>query len=160
MRHAKSDWSGNLPDFERSLNKRGLKDAKKMGAWLKKKKFVPELVVSSPAERAMQTTRIVCKQLGINSDEIILDKRIYEADLDDLLQVILEHGKKVNSLMLTGHNPGLDYLVNYLSGDQPHYTENGKLMTTAAIVVFNFEYEFSGKKGSGNMVIMARPKEI
>lgn len=160
MRHAKSDWSTNESDFDRPLNKRGLKDARRMGQWLKQQNIVPDRLVSSPALRTTETVKIVCKQLGINNEDIIWDDRIYEADLDDLLQVVAEHGKNANRLMLTGHNPGLDSLVNYLTSDEPQYTASGKLMTTAAIAAIDFRDGFNNKKGSGRMVMMARPKEI
>ena len=160
MRHAKSDWSANEPDFDRPLNKRGLKDAEKMGTWLKQQKLVPDLIVSSPAHRAKQTIKIVCEQLGKDVAEIIWDKRIYEAALDNLLEVIAEHGKHAKCMLLTGHCPGLDYLVAYLSRDEPARNGENKLMTTAAIAVVEFEKGISNKENSGKIAKLARPREI
>lgn len=161
MRHAKSDWSANLADFDRPLNKRGIKDAKKMGAWLKKRKFQPEAIVSSPAQRTRQTIGIVCEQLGKDSADIVWDERIYEASLNDLLKVVSEHGKNTGCLLLVGHNPGLDHLVNYLLKDPPPRNITGKLMTTAAIAVLEFgKAGISVKQGSGRLMNLARPKEL
>ena len=161
MRHAKSDWSANMEDFDRPLNRRGLKDAAKMGKWLRKQKIMPDRIVSSPAMRARQTIEIVCEQLHKPDSDILWDERIYEARLGDLLKVITEHGKSTECLLLTGHNPGLDHLVNHLARDAPPHTEAGKLMTTAAIAILEFgEKGISDKQGSGKVVKLARPKEI
>lgn len=161
MRHAKSDWSANMEDFDRPLNRRGLKDAAKMGKWLRKQKIMPDRIVSSPAMRARQTIEIVCEQLNKHAPDIIWDERIYEARLGDLLKVIAQYGKNTECLLLTGHNPGLDHLVNHLLKDSPPQNETGKLMTTAAIAILEFgEKGISDKQGSGKMVKLARPKEI
>ena len=162
MRHAKSDWSGNKhSDFDRPLNKRGLSDAAKMGTWLKKQKLVPDCIVSSPAIRAKQTIQLVCEQLNKNAAGIIWDERIYEARLDDLLQVISERGKKSKCTLLIGHCPGLEHLLTYLSKDEPARNGEGKLMTTAAIAVMEFGKEgIRDKPGTGKIIKLARPKEI
>jgi phosphohistidine phosphatase len=161
MRHAKSDWSTNVDDFDRPLNKRGHKEAKKMGAWLKRQKLVPDLIVSSPAKRAKQTIRIVCEQLGKDVPDIIWDDRIYETGVHDLLQVVTEHGKSAKRMLLTGHNPGLDHLVDYLVKDEPSRSATGKLMTTAAIAILDYgSAGISGNKQSAKLLHLARPKEI
>lgn len=160
MRHAKSDWSAGVEDFERPLNKRGLKDAEKMGGWLKKQKLIPDIIVSSPATRAKQTTELVCEKLGKDLKEIIWDEQIYEAALDDLTSAVTRYGKNTNCILITGHNPGLDHLVNHFSKERPPHTAGGKLMTTAAIAVMEFETGFNGKQGSGKVVKLARPKEL
>ena len=162
MRHAKSDWDSKAQnDFDRPLNQRGQKDAGKMGAWLKDQNIIPERIVSSPALRTKQTILDVCAKLEKDESEIIWDARIYEARLDDLLQVISEHGKNIKSMLITGHNPGLDNLVNHLSIGRPQYTDTGKLMTTAAIAVLDFGDDvINGKRQSAKLVQLVRPKEI
>ena len=161
MRHAKSDWSTNTEDYDRPLNKRGLKDAKKMGVWLKQQKFAPDLIVCSPAARAKQTISIVCDQLGKNAPDIIWDDRIYETGLHDLLQVVTEHGKNARCMLFTGHNPGLDHLVGHLAKEEPPRSATGKLMTTAAIAILDFgDTAINGKKQSARLLQVVRPKEI
>lgn len=160
MRHAKSDWSTGVEDFDRPLNKRGFRDAEKMGGWLKKRKLIPDIIVSSPAKRAKQTIKIVCEHIGKDPGKIIWDERVYEAGLDDLVKVVMEHGKNAKYILLAGHNPGLDHLVNYFSKERPPHTAAGKLMTTAAIAVMEFDKGFNGKQGSGEVVKLARPKEL
>ena len=160
MRHGKSDWSENLPDFDRPLNTRGQKDAARMGRWIKDQGLNPATVISSPAKRALHTTQLVCEQAGVDSDRIMLEDRIYEASHGDLLDVIEKNIKDSDSLLITGHNPGLDALVGYLASEEPSLSESGKLMTTAAIAVFEFADGYNGKPGSGHLRTLARPKEI
>lgn len=161
MRHAKSDQSANVADFERPLNERGLRDAEKMGAWLKAQKIIPDRIVSSPAIRAKQTTQIVCKQLGRDIKDIIWDERVYEAGLGNLLDVISDHKKNANCLMLTGHNPVLEKLLEYLSQDEARRNKDGKLLTAAAIAVLQYdETGISTEMQSGGLMELIRPNEI
>ena len=91
LRHAKSSWdSGASTDFERPLAKRGKRDAPRMGHWLKKQHLKLGHVVSSPAERARQTTLEVCKVLGVKKKRISWDDRIYDGYTKQLLQVLAD----------------------------------------------------------------------
>jgi len=162
MRHAKSDWSaGTDTDFERPLTRRGKHDAAQMGAWLTKKGLVPDRVVSSPAVRAKKTALIVCAELGIDRGQITWDERIYEAGVDELLEVIREHAAAARTLLLVGHNPGLDELLLYLSAVRPERNPTGKLMTTAAAAILDYGDEpISAGRKSGRLVELVRPKEL
>ena len=161
MRHAKSDWSDHgAADFDRTLNDRGRKDAKKMGAWLRKKKIVPALIISSPAVRAERTALIVCRETDTDPAQIIRDRRIYEASLEELLKVVAEHAQDSGRTLLIGHNPGLETLLAHLSGDQPEPNHAGKVMTTAAIAVLDYgEKPVSIKKASARLLCLARPRD-
>ncbi len=161
MRHAKSDQSSIVADIDRPLNERGLLDAEKMGTWLKQQDLIPDRIVSSPALRAKQTTQIVCRQLGIDANNIVWDDRVYEAGLSDLLNVISDHKKNVSCLMLTAHNPVLERLLEYLSKDEPTRNSDGKLLTAGAIATLDFgDAGISTEMRSGKLVSLARPKEI
>ncbi|MBF0183875.1 MAG: histidine phosphatase family protein [Magnetococcales bacterium] len=118
LRHAKSAWDTDAAsDFERPLAKRGLKDVPAMGAWMKAEKLIPEYVISSPAERAKQTVLGVCHELDIKEKKITWDRRIYGADTEELLEVLAEVPGKIHSVLLVGHNPGLESLAAFLVGD-------------------------------------------
>lgn len=155
MRHAKSDWNDvDLLDFERPLNKRGLEAAPMIGDVMKQNRFQPALVLSSPARRAEQTATIV-KQSAEIGGEIKFDERIYEASPARLLEVIGEQNGQDDSILLVGHNPGLEGLIKFLTGDlQP--------MPTAALAVIDLEIEswneINSSKGSLRKFI--RPKEL
>jgi len=161
MRHAKSDRSDPAAaDFDRTLTDRGKRDAKKMGAWLRKKKIIPGMILSSPAARAKRTTLIVCKETGYDPGEIRWDKRIYDASLEDLLKVVAGHAQESGCVLLIGHNPGLEELLDYLSGDQPEPNAAGKLLTTAAIAMLDYGQKgISTKKSMARLVCLVRPRD-
>lgn len=117
VRHAKSSWDfPALDDMNRPLNKRGKHDAPKMGRLLKEKGEQPDLLISSPAKRAFSTAKRIAKELGYPAKDIIKDKRLYMADVENFFSVISKAGKKVNKLMLFSHNYGITYFANYISG--------------------------------------------
>lgn len=162
MRHAKSDWTTNAgSDFDRPLAKRGIRDAPKMGRWLSEKGLVPDLIISSPALRAKQTALAVAEKLAIAEEKIVWERDIYEASLAELIEVVDDHSTLAGVQLLVGHNPGLDYLVEHLSSQQPQYDRKGKLMTTAAVAVLDFGAgPISSKNGSASLEILMRPKEL
>ena len=134
LRHAKSDWdTGARTDFERPLAKRGRKAAPRVGRWLNDQGLVPDYVVSSPAERAKQTVILVCEQMGIPAEEIHWDPRIYHSSSGELLSVLNESPPEAKRVLIAGHNPGLEILLQNLVIEdippQPDY----KLMPTAAV---------------------------
>ncbi len=115
VRHAKSSWrDSGLEDRERPLNKRGERDAPEMGARLARRKDRPDLIVSSPAVRALATARIIARKLDYARKDIVLIERLYGAGLDELLDVIRKADESVATLLLFGHNPGLTQLANHL----------------------------------------------
>ena len=133
LRHAKSDWgTPSCPDFERTLNQRGLRNAPEMGAFMKTQASTPDLVVASPATRARQTAELVCQSMGYPVGRISYEPRIYEASPQALLEVIEAQSDDVEHLMLVGHNPGLTMLVNMLGG----YLDN---LPTCSAVSMSFE---------------------
>ena len=117
VRHAKSSRDDpSLADRERPLNDRGLRDAPKMGARLAKRGIRPDLVLSSPAVRALATARLFAKELDYDTDDIVVDERLYAATPDALLEVIRTVDDKPKCVMLFGHNPELSELAHELSG--------------------------------------------
>ncbi len=155
LRHAKSSWDdAALSDFERPLNERGLGAAPLVGGVMKKNRFAPELILSSPARRAEQTAALIKQSAGIGG-AIQFDERIYEASLARLLEVIAEQNEKIQSLMLVGHNPGLEGLVKFLTGEfEP--------MPTAALAVVDLDAKkWSAIKSTKcSLRNLIRPKEI
>jgi phosphohistidine phosphatase len=106
VRHAKSSWKyPNLDDFERPLNKRGRKNAPFMGTILKKLKVAPDLLISSPANRAAITARIIAAKINYPLEKIRYRESIYEFSEDALIHVIKQIDDSVNKAMIVGHNP-------------------------------------------------------
>jgi phosphohistidine phosphatase len=118
VRHAKSSWNDpDLEDFERPLNKRGRKSALLMGTVLKKLEAAPDLVISSPANRAAMTARMLADAIRYPLEKIQYSETIYLSDENVLIRFLRNIKDSVNQAMLIGHNPGLTELVNYI-GDQ------------------------------------------
>ena len=115
LRHAKSDWSRALPDFERDLNERGERNAEELCAWLADQDCLPERIVTSPAVRAARTAqaaRPACPDVEFTSD-----LRIYHGDAYTMLRVVNEVPAEIDSLLIAGHNPVITHFVNRL-GDE------------------------------------------
>lgn len=116
IRHAKSSWENeDLSDFERPLNERGRRDAPVMAARLKQTIEQPQLLVSSPALRAITTARIFAQVLGISTDSILVQSKIYEASVSTLLQIIQDFDDQYCHIAIFGHNPGFSELSQRLA---------------------------------------------
>jgi phosphohistidine phosphatase len=113
VRHAKSSWKyPRLDDFERPLNKRGRKNAPFMGSILKKLKVAPDIIISSPANRAATTARIIADTIDYPLEKIRYEETIYATSEYDLLQVIQQLDDAVSQAMLVSHNPAITDLAN------------------------------------------------
>lgn len=133
VRHAKSSRDDpSLPDRERPLDERGLRDAPAMGKRLAERKVKPDLLVSSPAVRALTTAHLIADELGYARDDIAIDDRLYASSADDLLGVVRVLDNKLGTVMLFGHNPEFTDLAQRLSGE---ITD----MPTCAVARFRFD---------------------
>lgn len=116
MRHAKSSWKNeDLEDFDRPLNKRGKKDAPAMGELLQKKDQLPDLILSSSAKRARQTAKAVMKESGFSGEVEHIDS-LYLAEPHAYIDALRKIPEGINRVMVIGHNPGLEGLLQQLSG--------------------------------------------
>lgn len=137
IRHAKSSWkNAYLLDIDRPLNKRGKRDAPVMGKRLAERDFRPDLLVSSPATRALVTAEIIAEEIDYPIEEIVIDRRIYGADVTEWLQVIHSLEDALDDVACFGHNPGMTDLANYLSSS--YYIDN---VPTCGIVELTFDVE-------------------
>lgn len=133
VRHAKSSWDDPaLPDHERPLNDRGRRDAPKMGERLAKRGIRPDLILSSSAVRALTTARIIAEKIGYAPDAIVVDRRIYGAQVSSLLYLIQELDDAHAQVMIFGHNPELTELAH-------RFSEDIEDMPTCAVVELTFD---------------------
>ena len=155
VRHAKSSRDDTaMPDKDRPLNNRGKRDAPKMGERLAKRDLKPDLILSSPARRALKTAEIIAKKLDYTLKDIVVDDRLYAGEADDLLRVIHKLGDKLGRVMLFGHNPELTELAHRLSSEIAH-------MPTCAVAAFTFDaksWSYIGK-GKPSSVTLDYPKQ-
>lgn len=113
VRHAKSDWiDASLPDIERPLNDRGNTDAPMMAKILASKNYIPELIISSPAVRAKKTADFFVD--AYKKVPIEVDKKLYHADIDEIINTCIHIDDKINSIMIFCHNPGITYFANVI----------------------------------------------
>lgn len=116
IRHAKSDWDNDLYDFDRPLNNRGERDAPLMGEHLAKNLPKPDLIISSPAERAARTAEIIAEKVEYSIDDIDFVDELYLCSVSEYIEVLLDQNPKINHIILVSHNPGTTGFANLLSG--------------------------------------------
>jgi phosphohistidine phosphatase len=134
VRHAKSSWRHpELNDSERSLNKRGKRDAPVMGKRLARRGVRPDVIISSPAKRALTTARIIAAEIGHDEEAIVVDERIYDASAGELRDVICTLDNSYSQVMIVGHNPAFTDLVNQLSTE---WVDN---LPTCGVVELTFD---------------------
>lgn len=136
MRHAKSSWKfEELSDHDRPLNKRGRTDAPLMGQELVANNAKIQLILSSPAVRAITTATLVARELDYDADDIAIDDRIYGASAAELLEIVREAPADVDSMLMVGHNDAISEFANMLS-PKPLTS-----MPTAGVVALRFDCE-------------------
>ncbi|MGC8773914.1 MAG: phosphohistidine phosphatase SixA [Chlorobaculum sp.] len=117
VRHAKAGWEDPArSDFDRTLTKRGHRQVEEMSERLRKKGITPERLISSPAQRALETAEIFADTLGIERREIVQKIEIYEGGIDALAVIVRSLADEDNTVMLFGHNPTISHFVQWLTG--------------------------------------------
>jgi len=155
LRHAKSSWAEpGLADFDRPLNERGLRAAPLVGRFLRRRKIRPDLVLSSPAERARRTAALVSEAAVLDAPTRY-DERIYEATPEALVEVVSQVEEGADEVLLVGHNPGMEELIILLAGER-------RPMPTAALARVELEVEKWSKvrAGSGRLELHVTPREL
>ena len=156
LRHAKSSWEFNdLSDHDRPLNNRGKRDAPRMGKVLLKERLIPQLIISSSAVRAHSTAKKVAKACGYE-DEILIDPALYGSGYSDYLNVLINQEDKHDIIMLVGHNPISEQLVEVLTGEIV-------TMPTCAIACISLpitSWKQIIAKTKGQLLNLWRPKEL
>ncbi|RTY36641.1 histidine phosphatase family protein [Chlorobium phaeovibrioides] len=121
-RHAKSDWNSNCSDFERTLNEKGMNDAPLIAAAIAAKKGPkPDILISSPAKRALSTAEAFAEAFGIGKETIHMEMGIYHGGADELLELAQSVPDSAESLMLFGHNPTMSEFANRMGRNAPHH---------------------------------------
>ena len=133
VRHGKSSWEdASLSDRARPLAARGLRDAPLMGARLAHLGVKPDLILSSPACRALTTARLLAGELGYSPDRIVIDEGLYESDAGTLLGVVGALSDDLACVLLVGHDPAFTDLAHGFSSGITR-------MPTCAVARFIFD---------------------
>jgi len=134
VRHAKSSWDDtSLSDFERPLNKRGRRNSPDMGKRMLEQGHKPDLFISSPANRALTTTRNIMRELGIDESEIVTNEDLYFSGATGMQSVLESVNDRYHKVMMTGHNPTMTFFMNKLANT------NVFNMPTCAIAIIGFD---------------------
>lgn len=154
VRHAKSSWDDpSLTDQQRPLNKRGHKSAQLMGQRLSQHQIEVELIISSPALRALTTARYLADAIDYDQDTIQIDSDMYFSGIEGMLTLVQNCDPAINALMLVGHNPDMTAFSNFLCG---YHTSN---MPTCAISTIEFDTEWEKiSRSKGTLVDYDYPK--
>ena len=156
LRHAKSSWDNpSLSDYDRPLNKRGKRDAPRIGKHLNQQDLVPDRILTSSAKRARKTASKVAKACGYKGEIIRLDD-LYLAQAGVYYAYLQDLSSNYQTVMVVGHNPTMEQLVSHLSGD--HHR-----MPTAAIAHFELPVEKWKKldlSTKGKLVDLWTPKTL
>ncbi len=159
MRHAKSDWSARQADFDRPLNRRGELAAQRMAEWLDDQDLIPDRVLSSSALRTRTTAMAVVRHCHVDLAKVDFDDELYLASAVVWRDVAVACTDE--RVLLCGHNPGLDELVDYLASGHAPLSASGKLMTTAAIAHFRLRGSWTSlSPETCELVSLTRPREI
>ncbi|WP_295794986.1 histidine phosphatase family protein [Mucilaginibacter sp.] len=150
VRHAKAEKDTGGKDFDRPLKYIGMQDAGFMADRLKEKLIVPEYIVASPALRTLTTAEIFADHLGLPAPTT--NKSIFEASEKTLLKIINDLPDKYDFVALVGHNPGIAYILQYLTGAAME-------VHTSAVAVIDFEIDdwASISKGLGTLAYFSWP---
>lgn len=155
VRHAKSSWKDpTLGDQDRPLNKRGKRDAPRMGKRLADREVRPHVLLTSPAVRARKTAATIASEIGFPAEEIVVNEQIYHGGTTGLLGVIRGLDEGVTCAMIFGHNPALTDLVNYLA-----HTEIENVPTCGVAEIRFYSNSWSDVvKGGGELADFDYPK--
>ncbi|MDH5570921.1 MAG: histidine phosphatase family protein [Gammaproteobacteria bacterium] len=160
LRSGKSDWSMDVDDVHRPLKKRGKQAAQKMGIWMAQNGLFPDYVVCSPAKRALDTAEKTCKALGLHHLNIHHDRRVYQSGIEELFNVLYEIPDSVKRILLVGHNPELESLLQNLLMDIV-IPKEGKLLPSGTLAQLQIKSDWSQlNKNAVNLVSLVYPDSL
>ena len=161
LRHAKSDRNAKTEDINRPLKKRGKRDAKNMGVWLREQELSPDVIVCSPAKRAFDTANFIFNDDDIEDERmIVLNENLYESNIDILKLVLASYEETVQKILLIGHNPEFeDFLVYLLESDALPVAE--KIFPTCTLFRLSLDNEWKDlQPHSAKLVSVTYPRSI
>jgi len=158
IRHAKAvSREVKLPDFQRTLVKKGMKDSENMAERLKMRELVPDLMISSPANRSLETAHVFARVLDYPVQKIVVNDILYsEMSPEALVQIIQKIDDKHESVMLFGHDPSFSDLASHLIKD----FEEAIPKTGAVSIGFGKKSWKNIRKSDGQLNFFDFPKRI
>jgi phosphohistidine phosphatase len=168
LRHAKTVPAGpGIEDHERALMSRGREDAPAMGKYLAREKYLPDLILSSTARRTVETADLVTERWP-KTQRIDYVEALYLAEPREILSVIRGVPDSIKTLMVIGHNPGMEQLAASLSREPVKRKERDRFdlieekFPTGALAVmdFNISRWRDIAPGQGELIDFVRPRDL
>ncbi len=159
LRHAKSGWGSiDLDDHDRTLSERGNEDAPKLAAAISERRYVPDLIACSSARRTRQTLAHLQAVIGVDIP-VTIQRELYLASDQTILRLIRKTKDDQDSLLVLGHNPGMEDLANRLCGPASEKTPR---FPTAALAAFEFDVDHwrEVETGTGRLIGFMTPKSL
>ncbi|MFC2080066.1 histidine phosphatase family protein [Bacteroidota bacterium] len=135
IRHGKSSWESVVDDIDRPLTERGVRNSYDMASRLMKSALIPEMIYTSPANRAQHTAMIMANVWDFEEQNIHIRKNLYLPGIEEIAELIFEIPDSCASAAIFGHNPGFTQFANKF------LTEPLNNLPTAGVVVVNLELE-------------------
>lgn len=157
LRHAQTeDKQSDQKDFDRMLTPTGLQNATRMGMYFKTIDIQFDIIISSPAERALNTASLIAEQIKYETSKIHLNEEIYESSSRLLLQVVVQLKDEWNQVLLVGHNPPITYVAEYLTGQAI-----GDISTCGLVEIdFNIDSWSEISEGTGELKNYVTPESL
>ena len=161
LRHAKSSWDDpGLGDHDRPLAPRGERAAKAIAGHLRRERIGPDLVLCSSARRTRETLDLIAPALG-DDTAVSVEEDLYAASADDLLERLRAVDDDVQSVMLIGHNPGVEQLVLSLAGSGDDLAKVRRKYPTGALATLSLAGRWNDlAPGSAELTDFVKPKQL
>lgn len=161
LRHAKSAWDGGAEsDFDRPLDKQGILSCHVVARKLMDEKLLPDLVLSSSAVRATQTVLRIAKQARISMSQIKWNPNLYSSSTDIWLKSLQDAPAQTQRILICGHNPELEQLLELLCVQPAPPKDDGKVLSSASLAHLRVLVPWSevGEK-CATLVSISRPND-
>nr|WP_321235267.1 histidine phosphatase family protein [uncultured Psychroserpens sp.] len=154
IRHAKSSWEHQVGDRDRPLKKRGFKDAELVSNAFKGKFVEPDIVFSSPANRAFSTCEIFMKNLNIKTEKLNIAENLYDFGGENVINFLKSVSENYENVMIFGHNHAFTSICN-IFGDV--YIDN---LPTSGLVCISFDANTWPDINNGKTELMIFPRDL
>ncbi len=154
VRHGKSSWEHNLPDDKRPLKKRGILDANLVSKEFKSQKIEPDVVMSSPANRAYSTCKIFSENFVFNLKKVKIINDLYDFQGDQVVKILKETSNSLENIMIFGHNHAFTSICNIFGSV---FIEN---LPTSGLVVIDFDVDSWQDINKGKTVLKLFPRDL
>ena len=157
VRHAKAQQQSiDNTDFSRELADRGLRDASLVGSYFKEHNYLVDMIISSPAARALATAELMAQQMEYRLEGIHTNEELYMASVRTFLQVINQLKDDWDGVLITSHDPAVTYLGEYLSNAEVGHMPTGSVMA----ISFDTDSWAEISENSGSLEAFITPRKI